>query len=108
MSQDSKPGIPISVNFNGQDINDYVAKAVIDSKLGELVRVNVNKVLQEIDKGWNSQLEQAIQKCIHGVVQDYIQLHLSDQIKEFCRAKVTDDFIREVVNRAWEKMKDRW
>lgn len=83
--------IPISVDPSA--INEYVAKQIIDSALGERLKETVEEALKQLGRYGNDPLKSAVQSEINKKVIEFVRTEFSSQIEEAVRTAMTPEFI---------------
>lgn len=86
----------ISVNPNA--INEYIAKQIIESTLGERLQETVDEALNAFGKYGNDPLKSAVTSQIHKIIMEVVNTEFSEQIRTAVRAQMTDDFINSLVS----------
>ena len=98
----------LNVNLNPEMINKMVAEAVLDSAIGEQVRAQVQKNVDELGKTYNNPIDAVIKKHISDLIlQCLVAEHdtlLRDKIHEAISGKITDEFVNKVMEAAWRKI----
>lgn len=84
-------GIPISVDPNA--INEYVAKQIIDSALGERLNETIEEALQQLGRYGNDPLKSAVQSEINKQIMKLVQTEFAPQIEAAVREAMTPEFI---------------
>ena len=88
-------GIPISVDPSA--INEYVAKQIIDSALGERLHETVEDALKQLGRYGNDPLKTAVQSEINKCILELVRTEFSSQIEEAVREALTPEFINQLV-----------
>lgn len=83
--------LPISVDPAA--INEYVAKQIIDSALGERLKETVEEALKQLGRYGNDPLKSAVQSEINQQVINLVRTEFASQIEEAVRAAMTPEFI---------------
>ena len=83
--------LPISVDPAA--INEYVAKRIIDSALGERLKETVDEALKKLSSYGNDPLRSAVQGEINKYVMEFVRTEFAPQIEEAVRAAMTPEFI---------------
>lgn len=86
--------IPISVDPSA--INEYVAKHIIDSALGERLRETVEDALKQLGKYGNDPLKTAVQSEVNKYVLNFVRTEFAPQIEEAVRKAMTPEFINNL------------
>jgi hypothetical protein len=106
--------IQVGVRLEGEDINDYLAKAVLESALGEQVRKAVGEAVKRLNTSYYGQdgLRSAIDSEVFQMAQRMARELVSDELNEKVRTIVmnylTDDRLGELVQKAMQGEKVRY
>ena len=93
----------MEISVDKEMVNQIVAKAILDSAIGEIVKESVKKTLDK----WDMQqaMEQAIKDIVFKYAREYTLKTYSEQIaakaKELIDAKLSGDFIEKKVEEIW-------
>lgn len=83
--------LPISIDPAA--INEYVAKQIIDSALGERLKETVAEALQKLNGYGNDPLKSAVQSEINQQIINLVRTEFAPQIQEAVREAMTPEFI---------------
>lgn len=90
----------IEVNIDAQAVQEHVAKAIVDSTLGEAIKKAVEKALQS-SYGGGSVVDQAVSAAVYEQVRLYarelVREEFAPQIREAVRAGLTDEKLDAIV-----------
>lgn len=87
-------GIPISVDPDA--INEYIAKQVVDSVLGERLQEVVDSTLKQLSSFGNDPLKNAVQSEINTQIMNLVRTEFAPQIAAAVREAMTTDFINNL------------
>lgn len=85
-------GVPIKVD--PEAINEYLAKQIIESTLGENLREVVEEALKAFSSYGNNPLKSAVQSEISKQVQQLVRTEFAPQIEASVREAMTPEFIQ--------------
>lgn len=90
-------------------INEFVAKAVLDSQLGDAVKASVQRVMADLQKSYNNPFDEVIKRHViqlidAEVMKTYAPL-LEAGIKQALQDKMTNDFINSVIDAGFERLR---
>ena len=86
--------LPISIDPSV--INEYVAKQIVDSALGERLKETVEQALKQLSGYGNDPLKAAVQSEINKHVVELVRTEFSSQIEEAVRKAMTPEFINRL------------
>ena len=97
----------IKLDISPEQINKYVADSVLNSLLGEKIKVLIENKLKNIDSSWNNPISQAVDE----VVKDHIkELLRSDEyavkIKEQVNNHIQEATLTDITSAAWNTFLD--
>lgn len=87
--------IPISVEPSA--INEYLARQIIDSALGERLKETVEEALKQLGKYGNDPLKSAIVSEINTNIMQLVRTEYASQIESAVREQMTPEFINSLV-----------
>lgn len=103
--------LPVNLTLSGDDINKMIAQAVLESRLGEVVRKAVDDKLAEIDgrKGYggNNVVAQVVEAELRRYVVQVITTHHGDQLREYIKGAISEKVTQDFIDRLWEKVDGR-
>lgn len=86
--------VPISVDPAA--INEYIAKQIIDSALGERLKETVHEALEAFGRYSNDPLKSAVIGEVNKHVMTFVREEFKDQIEEAVREHMTPEFINNL------------
>lgn len=89
-------GIAISVDPNA--VNEYIAKQIIDSALGERLKETIEEALKQLGRYGNDPLKSAVTSEVNKHIIKFVQTEFSAQIEERVRTEMTPEFINNLVS----------
>ncbi len=113
MSKDDKNNseIDIKVKIDAQNVNEYVAKAILESALGAEIEKALKEVVTETCGGGlygSNPLKAAIEKEVSNTIHKFIHTEYKEQIKKHIRDHITEEVLADITSKAWEAFKDRY
>ncbi len=108
MMADDKVEIPMSVTIDGNMVNEYVAKAILESALGAQLQTAMNKILSSTgsyarDDVFTEVIKEAIRTHVQNLLvsnSEMVDL-IRERIKVQVIEKMTDEVIDKLVDRAF-------
>ena len=109
MSDEMKIEVPVNVGITAEQVNQALAKAVLESAIGRELKKIVDAKAEEFRRGsWNNPLENAVdeemKRLVMQVMAQEFGPHIKQRLKELLTEKITDDF----VSKLWEKALERY
>lgn len=83
----------IAISVDPAAINEYVAKQIIDSALGERLKETVEEALKQLSRYGNDPLKSAVQSEINKQVLNLVHTEFAPQIEAAVREAMTSEFI---------------
>ena len=91
-----------------EQINEFVAKAVLESQIGNAVKESVARVMSQLQSSYNNPFDQVIRQHVSAI----IETQLRETYKEQIQAKVqeglanvmTEEFVQRLVEAALNRM----
>lgn len=98
----------LNINIDPEQINKMVAEAVLNSAIGEQVKVQVQKNVDELGRSYNNPIDDVIKKHVNDLIlQCLLQEHaeiLKAKIHEALSGKITDEFVNKVMDAGWRNI----
>jgi len=98
----------MSLDIKSDDINRYVADAIIKSAIGDAVKEQVGKAIDKLKVSYDNPLEKIIQAEVARIVSQMIQDEYKDAIKakvvEIATEKTTDALVGAIVGKAFDEV----
>lgn len=92
-----------------QQINDFIAKAVLDSAIGEAVKAAVDKVLSDLQKSYNNPFETVIKSHVTSMIDKVLATQFAPQIEAGVKAaldkSLTDEVLKSITAAAIERLR---
>jgi uncharacterized membrane-anchored protein YjiN (DUF445 family) len=91
-----------------EQINEFVAKAVLESQIGNAVKDSVARVMKDLQATYNNPFDQVIKHHVSAIIETQLRETYKEQIQAQIRdalAKaVTDDFVQKLVQVAIDRV----
>lgn len=87
----------LGITVNPETINEYVAKQIIESALGERLQETVSEALKAFGKYGNDPLKAAVTSEINKHIMNFVRKEFSSQIEAAVREQMTPEFINSLV-----------
>jgi predicted Ser/Thr protein kinase len=99
--------IAIQVQIGADDVNNYIAQAILKSRLGAKITEAINDYLKKMNEGYI--WEQPIKKCldaeIQAIVVEIVKEKFNARIKEIIEKEVTDEYLKKLLLDVISKIK---
>lgn len=101
--------VPIQLSITPEQINQMIAQAVLDSKLGEEIKRVVKQKCEQLHSyQFTNLIEKVVEDEMKRMVQQVVMTHHSDQIRELIKTKITEKVTDEFVDKIWKSVESRW
>jgi uncharacterized membrane-anchored protein YjiN (DUF445 family) len=91
-----------------EQINEFVAKAVLESQIGNAVKDSVARVMKDLQASYNNPFDQVIRQHVSAIIETQLQEiykeQIQAQIKDALAKAVTDDFVQKLVQVAIDRV----
>jgi len=98
----------LNINIDPEQINKMVAEAVLNSAIGEQVKTQVQKNVDELGKSYNNPIDGVIKKHVNDLILQCLMKEHSELLKtkvhEAVSGKITDEFISKVMEAGWRNL----
>ena len=98
----------LNINIDPEQINKMVAEAVLNSAIGDQVKVQVQNNINELGKRHNNPIDAVIKKHINDlIIQCLVKEHaelLKAKVHEAVSGKITDEFVNKVLDAGWRNL----
>jgi len=98
----------IKVNLDAEDINKEIREAIVKSAIGLELKKAMDKKVKEFSQDWNNPLEGVINDEIVTIVRALVQKEYLPEIKKFIAEKMTDKFVKDLLDKLWVKFIERY
>lgn len=95
-----------------EQINEFMAKAVLDSQLGDAVKAAASRVMKDLSATYNNPFDEVIKRHVvqmidAEVVTTYKPL-LEAGIKDAMARHMTDEVVEKIITAAMERLRSRY
>ena len=100
------------MELTAQQVNDFLAKAVMESQIGAVTKAAVQKAVDEMSKSYQNPFDGAIRSHIQILIESELKTVykpvLEAKVKELLTRTLTDELIEKIVDAGIEKIKSRY
>lgn len=98
----------LNINIDPEQINKLVAESVLNSAIGEQVKAQVQKNVDELGKSYNNPIDAVIKRHINDLIIQCLMAEYSEFLKskvhDALSGKITDDFVNKVMEAGWRNL----
>lgn len=98
----------IKVDISAEDINKEIRDAIVNSAIGTELKRAMEKKIKEFSQSWNNPLERVVSNEIATIVRASVEKEYLPQIKKFITEKMTDKFVKDLLDKLWKKFIERY
>lgn len=98
----------IKVNLEAEDINKEIREAIAKSAIGVELKRAMDKKVKEFSESYRNPLEGIVSDEIVSIVRALVEKEYLPQIKKFIAEKMTDEFVKDLLGKLWEKFINRY
>ena len=95
-----------------EQVNEFLAKAVLESHIGEAVQEAVKRVVADLRKNYNNPFDQVIKQHVNAIIdKEVITTYrpiLEEGIKEALKNHMTEEVVERIITAALDKLKSRY
>lgn len=95
-----------------EQVNDFIAKAVLESQIGEVVQKAVKRSIEDLSKSYNNPFDEVIKRHVSAIIDKEVMATyrpvLEAGIKEAMKNHMTDEVVERIISAALEKLKSRY
>lgn len=92
----------MEINLDKEAIERAVTSAIVQSAIGDKIKVAVNKLLSD----YNSPIELACRDVVRQITIQTLNTEFGDKIREAVKAKMTDELASKMVMKLWDRLTD--
>jgi uncharacterized membrane-anchored protein YjiN (DUF445 family) len=96
------------MQLTGEQINEFLSKAILESQIGEVVKAAVARSVTELSKGYNNPFDSVIRRAVDDLISKEVEATyrpaLEAGIKEKMAQYMTDDVVQNIIRAATEKL----
>ena len=95
-----------------EQVNEFMAKAILDSQIGDSVKESVNRVLASLKQSYNNPFDEVIRQHVVQAIDKELITNFMPEINEKVRAALTthltSELMESIVKAAVEKLRVRY
>lgn len=88
----------VAVTVDPVAVNEYIAKQIIDSTLGERLHETVQEALKSFGRYGNDPLKSAVTREVQNQIINLVRTEFAPQIEAAVREAMTPEFIQKLVD----------
>lgn len=100
------------MNLTPEQINTFLADAVLKSQIGEAVEASVKRSIESLSKSWDNPFDHVIKNHVVLLLQQEISTKyapmLNERIQKAVADHMTEEVIQKFINAGLEKIKGRY
>lgn len=97
------------MELTGEQINEFLSKAILESQLGEAVKKAIERNLEDLQKRWDNPFDAVVKSHINQILDKEIMVNfrpaLEKRIKESVAQNLTDELIENIFKAGLEKLR---
>lgn len=100
----------IKIDVDPKQVNEAVAKAIIESSLGKQIKERLESKYRELHDSYrlSSDIDNEIDRCIKQHIREVISKDFTPQIDAYIKKKITDEVLKQFVDRVFENYRERF
>ena len=95
-----------------EQVNEFVAKAVLESQIGEAVQGAMKRVMEDLKKSYNNPFDAVIKEHVNAIIdKEVITTYrpiLEAGIKEALNNHMTEEVVEKIISAALDKLRSRY
>lgn len=100
------------MSLTPEQVNEFIAKAVMDSQIGEVVKKSVDRVIGELNKSYNNPFDAVITQHVHQIIDEQLRVHyrplLEQGIKDAMTKWASEEVFDKIISAATERLRSRY
>lgn len=96
------------MQLTGEQINEFLSKAILESQIGDAVKASVARTVGELSKSYNNPFDSVIRQAVDALISKEVETvyrpALEAGIKEMMAKYMTEDVIQNIIKAATEKL----
>ena len=92
----------INVNIDAEAINKQITEAVAKSAIGEELKKVVDREVKKISNSYENPLGVVVGREIEKMLRKLIEEEYIGKIKEFVSARMSDEFVKDILDKMWK------
>lgn len=81
-------------------VNEFLAKAMLESRIGEVVKAAVDKQVRDLAQSYNNPFESVVKQEVGRLILETIRDTHSAYIREKVQAQLTDEVLGKIIDAA--------
>jgi len=98
------------IDIKPEEVNDHVAKAVLESSLGDHIKKAIDSDIKKITQGSYgnpSAIQRAVSQHVRDIVEKLVMSDYKEAIEAEVREVMTKETIRELVNNVYKAIDEK-
>jgi uncharacterized membrane-anchored protein YjiN (DUF445 family) len=91
-----------------EQINEFIAKAVLESQIGNAVKESVARVMSQLQSSYNNPFDQVIKHHVSAIIETQLRETYKEQIQakvqEGLAKAMTEEFVQRLVQATLDRM----
>ena len=96
-----------SIDLTSEQVNEAIAQAIIDSKIGDLLKAAVDEEVKKIRQGYDNPVKKVIEQEVLRQIQHLVQTEYKEQLRATIQEHLTTEIIDQITIAAWEAFYDK-
>jgi uncharacterized membrane-anchored protein YjiN (DUF445 family) len=97
------------MQLSPEQINEFLAKAVLESQIGDAVKASIKRVTDELSKSYNNPFDEVIKRHVNNLIDAELlatyRPTLEAGIQKAMASYMTEDVMDKIVTAALEKLR---
>lgn len=90
-----------------EDINAQIVRSIAGSAIGKCLNDEITRRVGELSTSYNNPIAHVVQDEITKIIREVIANQYRDKIIELVKAKVTEQFTGDLIDKFWETWRNR-
>lgn len=95
-----------------EQVNDFIANAVLESQLGVAVKESVDRAVRDLSRGYDNPFDKVIRQFVENLISSELRENylprIADEVKQTMENYVTDEIVQKIVEAGMEKLRSRY
>lgn len=95
-----------------EQINEFVAKAVLESQIGDAVKQSVERVMKDLRQSYNNPFDDVIKRHVVQIIDDEVKRVYRPLLEEGIKAAMaqwaTEEVLTKIIDSATERLRSRY
>lgn len=96
------------MQLTGEQINEFLSKAILESQIGDVVKAAVQRTVGELQKSYNNPFDSVIRSAVDDLIRKEVESTyrpvLEAGIKAAMATYMTDNVVQNIIKTATEKL----